>query len=56
MNINYSYRFETREWVATLDQYDGSPDARPLDRSMGFGSTQEEARQDLIYSLRGFSE
>ena len=55
MNINYTYRHETREWVATLDSYDGAPDARPCDRAMGFGETIAEAKQDLLYALEGFT-
>lgn len=39
----------TCDWVATLDSYDGAPDAGS--QYMGFGRTEEEAVADLVQQV-----
>lgn len=37
------------DWVATLDDYDGAPDAGP--QAVGYGPTEEVAVQRLLESI-----
>lgn len=38
------YRYQCIDW----DSYDGAPDASPVHRIVGFGNTEDEARNDWI--------
>jgi hypothetical protein len=42
------YGFTGTEHTATFDGYDGAPDARGKHSLIGFGKTQEAAKEDLL--------
>jgi len=39
------------QWYAHLDSYDGAPDARGKNSLVGFGSTEQNAIDDLLSML-----